>query len=544
MSRRQRLLLVSLAGAAVLAGYFGLHTLGVLDLAGSAEVQPLAAGHQELAFLSPATSGESWERLVAAVQRIEADWPERQSGRPLLRVRYDNAFPPSTIDVPELRLWLDGAGQNVLWVRWYKLSSELNAGQWLAKLARRERPPLAVVGGESSNQALQLASTLDRMRREQLWPGPEPLLLITAATADRFDPRDSLSDTLTNEDFPRLLDVYRGHSYRFCFTNSRMAEAVIDFLAHHPQVWPRPGGPATVPAGAIGAGAGGPFAALGLLVVPHVLYAVAWADDRYSLDLADRFAKVFSETLPNARAEINSVAYGVGLANQPNPSESQAADGLLAEQFWQRGQRQTLALPTSTTHARRFLRTLARQAPLDVRNLVVLTGDSVGFDALYRDRATAWNVQDVPATLLCFSHRDPVDITAGFRPAADGGGPTAATGTYNLLVYRDILEGVVLACSDGQAFAQAGEGFHRRVADLRWLKGHVTLDPADRPLFAGDGNRHARTGERILWLKPSFDGSRVLPQAELTVWWIPRDEGSEWRVAQRLVVSYNGTREK
>src|SRR5258708_4583766 len=135
MSRRQRLLLVSLAGAVLLAGYFGLHALGVLDLAGLAEVQPLAAGHQELAFLSPATSGESWERLVAAVQRIEADWPQRQPGRPPLRVAYDNAFPPSTIDVPELRLWLEGAGQNVLWVRWYKLSSELNAAQWLAKLA-------------------------------------------------------------------------------------------------------------------------------------------------------------------------------------------------------------------------------------------------------------------------------------------------------------------------------------------------------------------------------------------------------------------------
>jgi hypothetical protein len=545
MSRRQRLLFITLAGPLVLAGYFGLRALGVFDPAGAAEVRPLADGHHEVAFLGPATAGETWERLVAAAQLLEKEWPQRRPGKPALRVDSGNAFPPSTIEVPELRLWLQGAGQHVLWVRWYKLSSEINAEQWLTKLAGRPHPPLAVVGGESSNQALQLARTLDRMRRDDLWAGPAPLLLITSATADRFDPREGLSDTLTEERFPRLMDVYQGRSYRFCFTNNRMAEAVVEFLAQQPQVWPRPGGVWAAPAGAAGAGAAGPFAALAPLgaaglLAPAALYAVAWADDRYSLDLADRFAQVFVDRLPGSHVTINSVPYGVGLADQPNPSEAEAADRLLAEQFLQRGQRQTLALPTATTHARRFLRTLARQAPLEVRNLVVLTGDSIGFDSLFRDRVTAWNVQDVPASLVCFSHRDPVDLSAGFRPAPAGGGPTAATGTHDLLLYRDILEGVTLACSDDRAFVHAGEAFHHNVADLRWLKSHVTRDPADRNLFAADGNRHDRTGERILWLRPAFDGTRVLPQAELTVWWIPRDVGSDWRVARDLVVPYNG----
>jgi hypothetical protein len=553
MSRRQRLLLLLLAGCLLLTGLLALRAMGVLDLTGLADVKPLAEGHQELAFLGPATSGENWERLVAAVQLIEKEWPTTQPGRPPFRANYDNAFPPSTIDVPEIRMWLGNAENNVLWVRWYKLSSELDAGQWLSKLARRGRPPLAVIGGETSNQALLLAQTLHGLRNNRLWQGAAPLLLITHATADRYNPSENLSEPLTDPNLPRLLDVYKGNSYRFSFTNSRMAEAVIDFLAGHPQVWSRPPGAVTLPAGVVAAGAAGPWGGLALLEStgafgPHALYAVAWADDRYSLDLADRFGKVFTDHLPRPEVKIDTVQYGVGLADQPNPSESEAAYQLLASQFFQHQTRQALALPTSATHARRFLRTLARQAPLETSRLVVLSGGSISFDSLLRDRLTAWNVQDVPASLICFCHRDPVDPSAGFRPAPTETDPVASTGTNILLLYRDILEGSVLACSDGQAFVHDGKEFHRRVADLRWFKSHVTRDPLHRQLFAEDGNRHARTGERIVWLRPFFDGARVLPQADLIVWWIPRDEGSDWRPARELLLSYNsapgGAREK
>ncbi len=351
MSRRQRLLLLLLAGPLLLAGYFTLRALGVFDLTGTAEVKPLDDGHQELAFLGPATGGANWERLVAAVRLLEKGWPRDHSGQPALHVDYDNAFPPSTIDVPELRLWLVGAESRVLWVRWYKLSSEWNAGQWLDKLARHGRPPLAVVGGESSNQALQLAQRLDLMRRDGRWDGPAPLLLISAATADRYNPREDSTVSTLDEKLPRLIEVYRGRSYRFCFTNERMAEAVVDFLARHPQVWPRQGGDAAAPAAAVGLAAAAPWGAPTPLYHPsafgpHALYSVAWADDRYSLDLADRFAEVFDRYLPRPDVKIDIVQYGVGLADQPNPSESEAAYQLLASEFFQRHPRQALALPT------------------------------------------------------------------------------------------------------------------------------------------------------------------------------------------------------
>ena len=35
--------------------------------AGLAAVRAVPAGHQEIAWIAPATSGESWERLVAAL---------------------------------------------------------------------------------------------------------------------------------------------------------------------------------------------------------------------------------------------------------------------------------------------------------------------------------------------------------------------------------------------------------------------------------------------------------------------------------------------
>ena len=55
-------------------------------------------GHQEIAWIAPATSGESWERLVAALKLLQND--------STLQVDYDKAFLPLTADVPEVAFHL------------------------------------------------------------------------------------------------------------------------------------------------------------------------------------------------------------------------------------------------------------------------------------------------------------------------------------------------------------------------------------------------------------------------------------------------------
>ena len=68
-----------------------------------------------------------------------------------------------------------------------------------------------------------------------------------------------------------------------------------------------------------------------------------------------------------------------------------------------------LVLPTQTVRMRRFLINLQRRSPAVARNLVVLNGDAISFDAIFRDRDVAWNILDVPYSLVFFSHRNPID---------------------------------------------------------------------------------------------------------------------------------------
>src|ERR1700687_4927522 len=80
------------------------------------------------------------------------------------------------------------------------------------------------------------------------------------------------------------------------------------------------------------------------------------------------------------------IDYSVGDFLEPNPSEAQAVGLFLENNPHFRDQPQLLALPTGAQRARRFLRTLCRRAPMEVRNVVVVTGDAVNFNNIYRDR--------------------------------------------------------------------------------------------------------------------------------------------------------------
>ena len=63
-----------------------------------------------------------------------------------------------------------------------------------------------------------------------------PLLLLTTATADRV----RLTDSGTGSEGIRLVDLYRGRTFRFCFSNSQMAAAVTHFIWNRPELPPTP----------------------------------------------------------------------------------------------------------------------------------------------------------------------------------------------------------------------------------------------------------------------------------------------------------------
>src|SRR5436190_19091215 len=112
------LILLGVTGLALLTTLRGFDWFG-----GTAQAPKVPAGHAEIAVFMPATSGDTWERLVAAADALTAEWPKLGRG-PALRVEKARAFAGLTADVAEVALWFDGAEEAKLWVRWYKLSSE------------------------------------------------------------------------------------------------------------------------------------------------------------------------------------------------------------------------------------------------------------------------------------------------------------------------------------------------------------------------------------------------------------------------------------
>ncbi len=229
-------------------------------------VREVPTGDHEIAWLNPATGSVPWERFVAAVHRIRAERPELG-----LEISPDaNPFPKRTTDVPELALSLRGR-KSRLWFRWYKLTGDLGHRQWIAALAQRQTPPLAIMGGGTSDRAQELARELNAHIDQFAVP---PSFIITSASSERIpDPAKAESD------WPVLMDLYPSRSFRFCFTNRQMAEAVTEFIWTQPDLRPD----------------------------SHPIYLTKWEDDPYSRDLFQEYRKVllpegqFGRQLENTR---------------------------------------------------------------------------------------------------------------------------------------------------------------------------------------------------------------------------------------------------
>lgn len=552
--------MVLLGSTFVLAVYLTLLGSGVLGHP-SLDVKATPEGHLEIAWLMPATSGSSWERFVAAALHLEKQWPKLYPNAPRLRTICENAFPNITAEVPELGLYVEGRSEK-LWVRWYKLSSHLDPETWINKMAQRGVPPLAIIGGDTSDRALSVARIL--RDHQKSWRGAPPLFLLTTATADRYFPAEIREADLTLDTWPKLMDVYQGRSFRFSFTNSRMSRRVIDFVSTHPDVWSHDERDWGAFAGA--AASGSPWATLGTLASkrylnPVFLYTLAWRDDRYSWDLADRFSKVFAERYFEGREDLaqqnrdkNNIPYGVGDYFQPNPREAAAAAIFLLQNRQFSNQNQLLVLPAGTQRARRFLRTLCRMAPREMDNIVVVSGDSIDFNHVFRDRDLAWNILDMPVPLVFFCHRNPVDRTAGFAPYDEApidknrhnASASSQSGTQDLLLYTDMLSAIIQAVFQKDRTITNADQFRDELRKMEWRAGesgssviaprtsaddtevHPKLVAEPNLLFDADGDRNEGTGEHIVWLKPIHSGGRTMTRAVISVW---NYEEGKWREA-------------
>ncbi|MSQ96737.1 MAG: hypothetical protein EXR98_19585 [Gemmataceae bacterium] len=542
------------------AVYQTLLWFGVWGNPNEAQVKSLEDEDQEIAFIEPATSTDDWSRLVTAVKLVQQDWPRINPSLPRLKISLDDAFPSLTAAVPEIVLSLSTSGHQRLRLRWYKISGEHDAASWIRKLNARAHPPLAIVGGATSDRALRVARAL-----QATYPDPDqpaPMFLITTATAEK-----------TAEETP-LIEEYPKRSFRFSFTNQRMVEAILKFVQQTPNLWVHKTADPQTLAGAVASmiGAADPLhelavfgSFLDLRPPSYTMHAVYWEDERYSKDLTDLFRKEFEKRYPAGRFnDQGGIAYGVGDFSSPAPLEQSAVGTFLAEPI---APHSFLVLPTQTVRMRRFLINL-RQSPLDARNLVVLNGDAISFHSVFRDRDVVWNIVDLPYSLVFFAHRNPIERAAGFtdskkgrQDAADVFPQRTTTGTHDILLYRDVLEAILYAAYDQGRLLGDSLEVRKRLQATAWYQPPIetakedfarvcnprvhTLDPKVRTFFSKKGDRKRDTGEHIVWVKPSFTEDRVDRTSTISVWsMIPNTKGDVWQVVKPspFPVDYNLSR--
>ena len=464
---------------------------------------PVAAGDREIVWLYQATSTAAWERFVTAVKLTEERLRDELPG--IKALIDEKAFPSQSTAVPEVALTWNGAGGRIVF-RWYKLTSDWKPRDWVTALLQDRPPPLAIIGGSSSEGARDLAVHL-RAAAAKLDPERRPLLFLTTATADLVDwPADQPQpDNLAFLDPeavgrpPRvsLEAIYPERTFRFCFNNRQMSEAVTQFLWSREDLRPN----------------------------ADQVYMVQWDDDTYSRDLVDGFIRS-CKALPGESLSFNvkDVSSSFGTSQATNRFEVQRVKDLLdtvestAPTFVPspdvRRKRLLLVLAGQTLPTRRFLRELAHTDPRLARGFVVATGDSLAFNTIYRDRLATWPIQDLPYPIVLFSHANPVDAKAGFRPHLGGAagtnilGDSGATGTEDVLLFADIVGTAARGASTSAGPLSDATGLMARLRSARYFEGRITFGAEGIPLFGEDGNRKSGTGEHVVCVLPQFQGGR------------------------------------
>jgi hypothetical protein len=471
--------------------------LGMSNPTGQAVPKAIKTGDQEIVWLYPAINMSDWERFVSAARRFHAD-------RPDLLLDDSNAFPSQSTGVPELAFYFK-SGQPRLWFRWYKLTGEAGTHEWVQALAHRNPPPLAIIGGATSDRARDLARELNDLSGS---PDHKPLMMITTATADLIYLGEKELD---------LMEIYPNRSFRFGFTNKQMAKAVADFIWSHDELRPD----------------------------REPSYLVFWKDDPYSEDFYDHFREVVLE--PERRIQNGppaapvhwSIPYSVGMFNEPNQWETDAVVQLVNVVSQNPDQkRPLLVLPATSQSARRFMRGLARTDFDLASRFVVATGDGIDFNTIYRDRNLAWPIQDLPCDLVFFCHRNPVDPSAFREDQPENNPPPpdpnekTTTGTQDLLLYRDIVETIVEAASLETGWRKQPDEVSRYLKKIKLSDGDLRFSPK--------GNTRTATGVFVIWLKPAREKNRILPKATLQIW-----NGSahpkqpfRWELKRELVLDY------
>jgi hypothetical protein len=487
---------------------------------GRALPMSVPGGDQEIAWLHTTTSSTTWERFVFGIVRAQTQVPG-------LHVDDSAAFQDSTTSVPELVLSMEGRSGK-LRIRWYKLRSDVTTADWVKALSERSPAPLAIIGGGSTDRAVELAKALEAQIK---WHGDRPAFLITTATADRVAP---IENPLGPP--PLLVDLYDERTFRFCFSNRQMADAVLDFVEQNPEL--RPQLFSDAPEGAV-------LSSLATAITheqwkPNV-FSVQWNDDPYSTDLHEQFKDSLLKNASHDPLDDHALQFSrwdlpfsIGGFNKANVYESRTAESIakqLSDLQVHSPQRALLVLPAVTQPARRLLHAIIEAYPGARRRLVVVTGDGIPVNAMLRDGDFAWPMASLGIPVVFFTHANPVgwDNTAmGVRekPVPPGYSLLPPNSTEEAAHFEEMGRILAEVC-----FPKNSPGLITRGDELI-----TNLHEMKPPFFDRQGERLGGHGEYVVVAMP-----RVRETADAIAVWRRGDDG-RWNLIDTVAATAGGQR--
>lgn len=329
-------------------------------------------GGVEVAVLFPSTDTSDWQDFVQAIHLAA-----QEKG---FQVRDDHASFTSIVDT---------AGQPITF-RWYPFIGSYRMQKIVRELCQRKNPPIAIVGASNSSLTRAIGDEIQASSTKE----SAPVLLMTFATSDS------------------LIDINSGRSFRFGFSNSHQARAVVDrlktLLAESQSSTNEP---------------------MPNVIVTQVL------DNPFSIDLARQFEReLLSELngviLPPVAPFDQGNRYGgmsaawsltTATTEQGDPTSEERT---LAKEVVHAFARQPeapaiLVLPVGSDafvniagEIRTEMRRLEMQTGKSpIHSLTIVTGDSVDYYEFAGDGSGPITARQLPGRVLFFSHVNPVDRT-------------------------------------------------------------------------------------------------------------------------------------
>lgn len=363
VSFRRRLPVITLFVAVLLAAI----AIGTYEYFKAAPLQGV-----EIAVLFPSTDTSDWQDFVQAIHLAA-----QEKG---FQVRDDHAKFTSIVET---------AGEPITF-RWYPFIGSYRMRKIVRELCQRKHPPIAIVGASNSSLTRAIGDEIQVSGRKD----STPVLLMTYATSDS------------------LIDINSGRSFRFGFSNSHQARAVVDRLktlldeSESSSDEARPN-----------------------VIITQVL------DNPFSIDLARQFEQALSSELngviippvapfdQGAHAGEMNAAWSLTTATtehgDPTMEERTLAKEIVSTFSRHPESPAVLVLPLGSdafVNVAGEIRMEMRRRELQtgkspIPSLTIVTGDSVDYYEFGGNGIGPITARQLPGRVLFFSHVNPVDRT-------------------------------------------------------------------------------------------------------------------------------------